>query len=366
MTSGGDTLSVCIMAGGVGERFWPLSRASKPKQLLSIVSDKPMITDTADRNQAVVPAERIYVITTQDQASDIRAALPFVPPQNVLAEPYGRNTAPCIGLVCALLAGRDPETVLAVIPADHCIPDIETYAATIRDAARIAEREQALVTIGITPRFPETGYGYIVAKEALPFDGETEFSRVARFVEKPPREKAEQLIETGNAFWNAGMFVFRVQDMLEAFQRFLPDFYPRLTAIREAVDTPGLAEAVEQAYAAAPAISIDYAIMEKADNVIVAHGTFTWDDVGSWTAVSAHWPTDEQHNATRGSTLLLDSDNCIVGNYNEGIIGLVGVRDLIVVRTGDALLICDRARAQDVKKLVAALREKPSTEPFTT
>ena len=350
-------ISVCIMAGGVGERFWPLSRTSCPKQLLNIVGEKPMITDTAERNFLAVPPENLYVITTRSQADAIADALPDVPRENVIAEPYGRNTAPCIGLVSALLSARDPDTILAVIPADHCIPDKELYSRTITDAARIAEREHALVTIGITPQFPETGYGYIVAGEPVESANETMFSRVDRFVEKPPRKQAEELIAEGNAFWNAGMFVFRAADMLDAFKKYLPELYSGLVSIRDAADTAACAPLIEQVYDTAPSISIDYAIMEKADSVIVAHGEFTWDDVGSWTAAAEHWPKDDCANSLRGDVLAIDSENCVVGNYTEGLVGMVGVKDLIVVRTDDAVLVCPRTMAQDVKKLVQAIKD---------
>jgi mannose-1-phosphate guanylyltransferase len=245
---------------------------------------------------------------------------------------------------------------MAVIPADHCIPDEEIYARTITDAAAVAGREHALVTIGIAPRYPETGYGYIVAGEAMENDSDTVFSQVARFVEKPPRQRAEEMIADGNAFWNAGMFVFRVADMLDAFRRYLPDFYPGLKEIRDAAGSDRCTAVIERVYDTAPSISIDYAIMEKADNVIVAHGSFTWDDVGSWTAAAEHWPHDETGNAVRGETLLLDTEQCVVGNYADGMIGMIGVKDLIVVRTGDALLVCSRDRAQDVKKLVQNMK----------
>ncbi len=364
MSPDNTNLRVCIMAGGLGERFWPFSRASRPKQLLSIVGDRSLIEEATSRSAEFVPFERIFVITTKDQASSIATVLPQLPAENILAEPYGRNTAPCIGLVCALLAAREPETVLAVIPADHWIPDTDIYARTMRDAAAIACREQALVTIGIQPRAPETGYGYILAGDTLDFDGETTFSRVERFVEKPPLERAQELIATSRAFWNAGMFVFRVSDMLDAFCRFMPEFHEGLEQIRAAAASPRLDDVIESVYADAPGISIDYAIMERADNVIVAHGVFNWDDVGSWTSVADHWPDDPAGNATRGDIVTIDSSNCVIGSDTKGVVGLVGVKDLIVVRTGDAVLVCRKDRAQDVKKLVERLRADSHLRTF--
>jgi mannose-1-phosphate guanylyltransferase len=359
-----ENLYVCIMAGGKGERFWPFSRASRPKQLLAIAGARPMINETALRNLELVAADHLYVVTTQAQAPDIAAAVPELPRENVIAEPCGRDTAPCIGLMCALLAARDPNAVLAVIPADHTIPDHAVYSATVCDAAAVARRNGALVTIGIAPRFPETGYGYILAGDPLDAPGATAFSRVERFIEKPPRPKAEELIATGRAFWNAGMFVFRVADMLAEFQRLLPEFGNDLARITFAAGSADCAAVIEDVYLSAPKISIDYAVMEKAANVAVAHGAFQWDDVGSWAAVADHWERDADANAVRGTVIAVDSSNCVAGSDTEGVIGLIGVHDLVVVRTGDAVLVCPKDRAQDVKRLVQQLRDNPELSGF--
>ncbi len=360
-----NNLSVCIMAGGVGQRFWPRSRESNPKQLINIVGDKPLITQTAERNFSCAPPEKLFVITTKGQAEDISGALETVPKQNILAEPYGRNTAPCIGLVCALLAAKDPGTVLAVVPADHWIPDVDIYSRVICEAAEIAVREKALVTLGIKPRSPETGYGYILAGEKIDFSGKTTFSEVNKFIEKPEKEKAERLIASGNAFWNGGMFVFQVSEMLNAFQKFLPEFYEGLKKISEAVDSENIDSVIENVYSNAPKISIDYAIMEKAENVIVAHCDFKWDDVGSWSSVADHWPTDEKNNAVRGNVLTVDSSNCVIENTGKGVVGLVGIENLVVVQTDEALLICKKDKDQDVKKLVEKLKANPNLKKFT-
>jgi len=366
-----NNLSVCIMAGGVGQRFWPRSRETNPKQLLNIVGDKPLITQTAERNFVSVSPEQLYVITTKGQAEDISNALETVPKQNIIGEPYGRNTAPCIGLVCALLAAKNPGTVLAVVPADHWIPDADIYSRTICDAAEIASREKALVTLGIKPRGPETGYGYILAGEKIDFSGKTKFSEVNKFIEKPDKKKAEKLISAGNAFWNAGMFVFQVSEMLKAFSDFLPEFYEGLQNISNAAGsesgtgTSNLEKIIEEVYSNAPKISIDYAIMEKAENVIVGHCDFKWDDVGSWSSVSTHWPTDEKSNAVRGNVVTVDSSNCVIENTGRGVVGLVGVDNIIVVQTDDAILVCRKDKDQDVKKLVEKLKADPELIKFT-
>jgi len=353
------------MAGGKGERFWPASRAKRPKQLLPIASQRSLIAETAQRNLHVTPAENIFVITTHDQAPDIQKELPELPPHNIIAEPCGKNTAPCIALITALLAARNPDTVLAVVPADHIIPDIARYAQTIRDAAAVAAREHALLTIGIAPRSPETGYGYILAGDGLPTTTPTAFSRADQFIEKPPRPRAEALIATGRAFWNAGMFVFRAADMLDAFARFVPALHAPLQRLSQAAGSPAQTAAIAALYDAAPSISIDYAVMEKARNVIVAHGLFSWDDVGSWAAVADHWPHDPAGNATRGDVVIVDSSGCVVQNDGAGITALLGVNDLVVVRTADAVLVCPKSRAQDVKQIVQRLQQNPPWRAFT-
>lgn len=365
MTTASPALCVCIMAGGKGERFWPASRAARPKQLLPIASQRSLIAETVQRNLHLTSAQNIFVITTQDQAPDIHKELPELPHANIIAEPFGKNTAPCIGLITALLAARNPETVLAVVPADHIIPDEARYAQTVRDAAAIAAREHALLTIGIAPRAPETGYGYILAGDGLASGTITAFSRAEQFIEKPPRARAEELIATGRAFWNAGMFVFRAADMLAAFREFVPAMDAPLQRVQQAAGSSAQAAAIAALYQAAPATSIDYAVMEKARNVIVAHGLFAWDDVGSWAAVADHWPHDPAGNATRGDVVIVDSSGCVVQNDGAGVTAVLGLHDIIVVRTGDAVLVCPKSRAQDVKQIVQRLQQNPAWRAFT-
>jgi len=349
------------MAGGSGERFWPFSRASRPKQLLNIVGEETLIAQAVNRCASFTSLNNIYIVTTKKQASDTQKNLPELPVENIIAEPYGRNTAPCIGLISALLAAKNPDDILGVIPADHWIPDIDIYARIMLDAAEIAEENHALVTIGIQPRGPETGYGYILAGEKLNSSCKTVFSKVDQFIEKPEKKRAEELIATENAFWNAGMFVFRVADMLGAFKKFMPEFYENLKKI-EKDDSDKI---IEEVYASAPSISIDYAIMENADNVVVAHGEFNWDDVGCWSSVANHWPKDENDNTAKGDYVTVDASNCVIGNDGDGIVGVVGMDNVIVVKTDDAVLVCPKDRAQDVKKLVQKLRDNEKTKKFT-
>ena len=355
-----NNFSMCVMAGGSGERFWPFSRTSRPKQLLNIVGDKPLITEAVDRCADFVSYERIFVVTTKQQAADTKKVLPNLPAENIIAEPFGRNTAPCIGLISALISSKNPEQVLGVIPADHWIPDYKIYSRTMKDAAAIAEQTRSLVTIGILPRAPETGYGYILAGEKLKTESETVFSKVDKFIEKPEKHRAEKLIATGKSFWNAGMFVFRVEDMLAAFKKYLSDFYEDL----EKISKDPSEKIIENVYQSAPSISIDYAIMEKADNVVVAHGEFDWDDVGSWSSVANHWQKDANNNSARGNYVAIDSNNCVIGNDGSGIVGVVGMDNVIVVKTEDAVLVCPKDRAQDVKKLVHRLKENEETKKY--
>ncbi len=355
---------VCIMAGGKGERFWPLSRDAQPKQFLKIVGARSMIAETAVRNRALVPASRLLVVTTKDQARSVAQALPSIPPGNIVAEPIGRNTAPCIGLACALIAREHPCAVMAVVPSDHVITDPKLYVQTMREAAVVARREHALVTIGIRPRFPETGYGYIVAGTRIAHAGQTRFSRVKQFVEKPPQARAKRMIASGRAFWNAGMFVFRISDMLDTFRRYLPTLYVDLSRVVTAPPAL-LSRAIRDVYERAPSISIDYAIMEKAKNVIVAHGEFPWDDVGSWSAVADHWRHDDGGNVARGTVVAVESSGCVLANECPGIVGVVGLHDMVVVRTGDALLVCPKDKAQDVKKLVQHMRHDNRLRAYT-
>jgi len=344
------------MAGGKGERFWPYSRALRPKQLLPIVGSEPLLTATVRRNRAVAEDEAQYIVTTQAQADIVAAAALDMPRENVIAEPFGRNTAPCIGLMCALCAAENPDIVLVVVPADHCIPDDGAYANTIRAAAEMAVKKKSLVTLGIAPQGPETGYGYIRAGESCGEANGIAFAHVKKFIEKPEKAAAEQLLADGDAYWNAGMFVFRVADMCDAFAKHVPAFYKGMQKITAAVKEGDVERVIEDVYRDAESISIDYAIMEKATNVIVAQTGFIWDDVGSWTAAAAHWQEDEEGNARQGDSVCLDSEGCIIGNDSDGVVGVIGMKDVIVVRTEDAVLVCPKERAQDVKEMVQKLR----------
>ena len=351
-------IAICVMAGGIGERFWPLSRTMRPKQLLAITGERTMLRETIARHAGLSSPEDVFIITTKEQSDLIRKEINELPVENVIPEPCGRNTAPCVALGAALLYAKDPESVMVVVSSDHHIPDIEAYRSTIEDAIALARQEHALVTIGVVPRYPETGYGYIEGKEEISYPGKTKGMKVSRFLEKPPLKIAEELYKTPGVFWNAGMFVFRTKDILAAFERFMPESNAALKEITAKAGTADERAAIENYYRVVEKISIDNAVLEKADNVAVLAAEFQWNDVGSWTSASAHWPEDEKGNRLKGEIKLLESENCIVGNYHEGLVGVIGLREVVVIRTGDAVLVCARDKVQDVKKLLTGLDEK--------
>ena len=343
-----------IMAGGFGERFWPMSRRSRPKQLLAIVSQRTMIQDAVDRLRPLVPPSRTVVVTNAVQAREVRKQLPRV--QQIIAEPVGRNTAPCIALATAMIARRDPQAVMAVVPADSWIGDVERYRRVVADSLALAGQQDALIAIGIQPTSPHTGYGYIQVGEALgsqPSASGTRFWKAQRFVEKPDRPTAEQFLASGNYRWNAGMFVWSARAIGHAFEK----FQPAMAASCARLAATKLRNFTRE-YRRLDKISVDYAIMEKADNVVVAHGDFPWDDVGDWPAIARHNPQDADGNVARAEFVGLDAANCVIVGDRRHLVAAVGVRDLVIVQTAAATLVCHKNEAQKVRALVKKLGEQ--------
>jgi mannose-1-phosphate guanylyltransferase len=332
-----------IMAGGRGARFWPRSRESKPKHLLDIVSDKTIIRETVDRISPMIPPEKILVVTGESHAQELIRQLPEIPQENIIVEPVGRNTAPCIGLAALHIKRKAPDAVMLVLPSDHLISDEKQFRKVLNVAATVARCGDYLVTVGIRPTGPETGYG------------------VRSVREKPNLAQAQALLDQGGFSWNSGMFIWRVSSILTALQQWLPDLYEGLLQIEAALGTASEAAVVGQVYRQARSVSIDYGVMEKARNTLVIPGDFGWSDVGSWDALWEVSPRDEQGNAVRGQAIAIDSRNCLVHSPGKTV-ALVGVEDLIIVETGDALLVCKRGCSQDVRKVVDRLEREQKSE----
>ncbi|HMP76033.1 MAG TPA: mannose-1-phosphate guanylyltransferase [Kiritimatiellia bacterium] len=350
-----------ILAGGRGERFWPLSRAQRPKQLLALVGNRPLLAQAVERLEGLVPPERVLVLTNADLVDATRAAAPELPPGNIIGEPVGRDTAPAVALATALVKARDPEAVFAILTADHVMGDLPRFRETLAAGMDIAARGEHLVTIGIKPHEPSTGFGYIEQGDAFETVRGVAFSRVRRFVEKPDRATAESYLASGRYAWNSGMFIWSVKAIERALLAHHPELGACVDAWAAAAKRPDFDAELAKSFASVKKISIDYAVMEKADNILVAEGTFVWDDVGSWPALERHFPKDTAGNVMIGDVAAVGSRRNIV--YAQGrLTGLVGVEDLIVVQAEDATLVCHRDHAQDIKALLAELRKKGRNE----
>lgn len=350
-----NPLYVVIMAGGSGTRFWPASRASRPKQFLPISGGGPMIEETFRRLEGLVDAEHTVVVTAASQAELVREALPHLPTENVIAEPEARNTAPCVALVAHELARRDPHSVQIVLPADHVIEPASSFRRTMLAAAALAREEEVLLTFGIVPDRPATGYGYIERGRKLEERDGIAVHEVKRFVEKPERARAQEFLEHGGFWWNSGMFVWSTAAIDAAFRRYAPEIPTGLDRLDEGLP-------LDEVYGALPKLPIDVAIMEHADNVRVLPIDYRWSDVGSWAALPEIRDADAQENwpvLTGGAKLIVeDATGCVAFGEEEEVIALVGVRDLVVVRAGNATLVCPRDRTQEVKRIVERLREE--------
>ncbi len=348
---------VVIMAGGVGTRFWPKSRFRRPKQLLKIAEKQTMIQATIKRLKGIVADDQIYIITTQQQQEEIQKQVPFLTAQNIIVEPKGKNTAPCIGLAALLLKHRDPGAVMAVLPADHRIKKIKKFQQILQAAEKLALQRDCLVTIGIKPTYPATGYGYIQLNNEQRVIDDVPAFRVKTFAEKPDLKTAERFLQSGDFLWNSGMFIWRAETILAEIENSIPELYDGLLEIEEALGSENEAEVIQKVYCRIKSISIDYGVMEQSENVCVLKGDFDWNDVGSWEEVYKISAKDDAQNVVIGNHLLEDTNNCYIDS-DEKFIAALGIENLIIVNTEDALLICSKDRAQEVKELVELMKRK--------
>lgn len=352
---------VVIIAGGRGERFWPQSRIARPKHLLPIVGKKPLLAQTLDRIRTVVPPANTFVITSGAQEKAVREVCQSLPRRNIVVEPVGRDTAPAVALGAALVAQRDPNGVFAVLPADHVIDNVAAYRRDLKAAFAAARAAGVMVTIGLKPSEPATGFGYIrVGTKWQTFDRRT-FFYARRFVEKPNLATAQRYLDSGDYLWNAGMFVWSVPVVESALRKFAPALLDGLAPVRAALaKRRALGPVLKRVYPELKKISVDYAILENSDNVVVTPASFDWDDVGAWPAVARHRKRDTQGNVLEGRALVEQGSNNIVMAQGSHLVAVVGADDLVVVQTPDATLVCPKERAQDIKALltrVAAMRD---------
>ncbi len=343
-----------IMAGGKGERFWPKSRQSLPKQFLSLTNDgKTMIQLTVERILPLVSLEDIYIATNTNYKHLVLEQLPGIPAENVLCEPVGRNTAPCIGLGAVHIQRKYEDAIMIVLPSDHLIKYNDIFTETLANACDVAEINANLVTIGITPNYPETGYGYIKADKNKQLK---KTYSVERFVEKPDFNLAKTYVESGDYYWNSGMFIWKLSSILENMKNFMSDTYNGLLKIQAAIKTPEEENVLKNIFPEFVSDSIDYGIMEKASGIYLIPGNFGWDDVGSWLAVERVKGTDDAQNTLTGNVIALNTSHCTIEGKKR-LIAALGLKNLIIVDTDDALLIADKNSAGDIKKILAVLRD---------
>jgi mannose-1-phosphate guanylyltransferase len=348
-----------IMAGGKGERFWPLSTSKHPKQLLALVGDKALIAQAVERLDGLISPENVFVVTNADLVEATRNAAPMLPPENIVGEPIGRDTAAAVACGGALVGARDPKAVFAVLTADQVMGDLDVFKATLRGGMNLAEKNEILVTIGIQPTFPSTGFGYIESGADFAKAEGVSFKKAVRFVEKPALLKAQEYLASGKFFWNSGMFIWSVPTLGKAFAAHCPEMKKLMDELTAYAKRGQIFQGLEKTYPTLGKISVDYALMEKADNIVMACGTFAWDDVGSWPALESHFSQDAGGNTLIGTCAQIDSKNNIIYSKDR-LTAVIGAENLVVVQADGVTLVCPKDRAQDIKKMVTALREKGS------
>ncbi|MGC9363646.1 MAG: mannose-1-phosphate guanylyltransferase [Fidelibacterota bacterium] len=349
-----------IMAGGVGKRFWPRSRKDRPKQLLDIVSDQPMLRLTYERMKKIAEEKKIYIVAGQNLAEDIIREIPELPERNLIVEPSGKNTAPCIGLAATTVVQKDPNAVMGIFPADHLINDVRAFKRAVNQGVQFARDHVALVTFGIAPTRPATGYGYIqFSKKETAYKGV--IYKVKTFAEKPNLATAQRFLDSGEFLWNSGIFIWKAENILNAMKLFLPEMYESLEQIGAAVDTSKYKTVLKKQWATIHSNSIDYGVMEKAKNVFVVKANFDWSDVGSWDAVYELQKKDKNGNVLIGEIVPIDTENSYIYS-RKNLIAAIGVRDLIIIQSKNSILIVPRHQSERVKELVDLLEREEFTD----
>jgi mannose-1-phosphate guanylyltransferase len=351
-----------VMAGGTGERFWPLSRRQRPKQLLRLAGKMTLLEESVNRIETFVGAGNVYVVTGADQAPLVRKTMAGYPPENIIVEPMGRDTAPCLALMLAHLSHSGEDPTMIVLTADHSIGPVDRFHADCRAAFEAAETDDVLVTFGIQPTRPDTGFGYIeLGERVADYDG-SQVYRVVRFREKPNTETAHAFLQAGNFLWNSGMFVWRASVLTRAFEEHAPQIAQGRAELAQALGQASERDRVRAIFETIPKLSIDYAVMERADNVRCVRATFKWDDVGTWSSLARLHPTDPDGNTVVGRALMVETKNSIVyvdereSSDDAPIVATLGLEDLIVVVTSDAVLVCHRDQAQRIKQITQNVR----------
>jgi mannose-1-phosphate guanylyltransferase len=344
-----------IMAGGSGTRFWPRSRTARPKQFLPIFGEDSLIQSTIKRFTTFTETKNIYIVSSRSQSEVLEAQTRMLPRENLIYEPVGKNTLPCIGLATMFAEKENRDGIMVVSPSDHLIKNDELFRDTVMAAVNIAEERNGIVTIGITPTYPATGYGYVKTSEDITGDKTIRQFKVDRFVEKPNEIKASEYLKQGGFYWNSGLFVFKISVFLDAVKEFAPELYADLRKIQAELGSPSFEQTLDTVYRAVQSISVDYGIMEHAKNIYLVEGNFDWNDLGSWESVYQCSEKDDAGNVSSGEAIFLDSGNSYI-HAEKGIVAVIGLDDVVVVQEGNAVLVCRRDKTEDIKKIVDQLK----------
>lgn len=356
-------LVALVMAGGRGERLWPRSTSSTPKYLLKFGKKDTMLEETIDRLCSFVSLKKIFIVTSKENVNSIKKFLPGFPVSNIIREPFPRNTASCIGLASVFIKKKFPDAVVSVFPADHIIRGERRFSNTVNLGAFWAEKENAIVTIGIKPDRPETGFGYIEVGEKLAQKRGISVHKAERFVEKPNLKKAKSFVSSGKYLWNGGMFIFKIEEVFRAFKLFMPELYKGLMEIESYLDKVDRDKVIRRVYKQINSISFDYGIMEKTHNRLVVVTDCFWNDIGSWISLEELYTKDQNGNISIGDTLLLNTINSIFVS-DRGLIAAIGIKDMVIVSTKNATIVFPKDKAQEVKQVVESIRKKYSFRKY--